>query len=224
MRNFSGAVLPKRRILAAEGRIFNVFAFIHEYASLGNIHTFHECTRRNGMVSFKRTRKRNMQHPGEKYFLYGIAGMFVLLLILVVTAFSGKGRLDNRLTETREMMAASIQSDLSKAISSYESIGRTTADLGDEILPEIEQHMYSANSMNRVLTETFGEEYSMLDAEQYDSFRTIMSEFEQLLTTGQSTESAQEHLTACMTSLKINLANRFTADGGLLPKTASTGR
>ena len=176
------------------------------------------------MVSFRRTKKRNYQHPGEKYFLYGIAGMFALLLILMISAFSGKGQLNHQLTETREMMAASIQNNMSKAISSYETIGRTTADLGDDILPEIQQHMYAAHSLNRILAESFGEEYSMLSEEEYETFQSIMSEFQQLMTTGQSTAPAEERLAACMQGLQISLANRFTADGGLLPKTASTGR
>lgn len=224
MRNFQSIIWPKKRIFPDEGRIINVFAFIHEYATHKNIHSWDERMRRNNMISFKRTKKRNYQHPGEKYFLYGIAGMFVLLLVLMLSAFSGKERLDDQLTETCEMMAASIQSDLSKAIDSYETIGRTSADLGTEILPEIERHMYAASSMNRVLTEIFGEEYSMIDDAQYESFQGILTEFEQLLTTGQSTESAQEHLTDCMKALQTSLSNRFTASGDLLPKTASTGR
>lgn len=35
------------------------------------------------MISFKRTKKRNFQHPGEKYMLYALAGVFVLMLTLV---------------------------------------------------------------------------------------------------------------------------------------------
>lgn len=176
------------------------------------------------MISFKRTKKRNYRYPGEKYMLYGIAGMFVLLLILMLSAFSGKNQLENQLTETREMMAATIQSNMSKAISSYESIGRTSADLGDDILPAIEQHMYTAHAMNRVLTESFGDTYSMIDEEQYETFEGILTEFDQLLTRGQSVDPAMERMDACMRTMQQSVANRFTADGMLLPKTASTAR
>ena len=62
------------------------------------------------MISFKRTKKRNLHHPGEKYMLLGVAAMFVLLMVMMISALSGKSHLEDRLVETREMMAASIQS------------------------------------------------------------------------------------------------------------------
>lgn len=173
------------------------------------------------MISFKRTKKRSYQNPGERYFLYGLAGIFVLLTVLMLSAFSGKGSLQTQLDEAREMMAASIQSDVQQALSSYESIGRKSADLQNDVLPALRRHMHSAYAMNRVLTETFGEEYSMIDDDLYENFENSMQQFDSLLSAGQSTDPAKEILTACMDGMKIALNNRFTDDGNLLPRTAS---
>ena len=82
--------------------------------------------------------------------------------------------------------------------------------------------MYAANEMNDILVETFGEDYSMIDQTQYESFESIINRYEQLLATGQSTAQTAEQLTECMEQFRIALSNRFTADGALLPKTAST--
>ena len=82
--------------------------------------------------------------------------------------------------------------------------------------------MYAANEVNEILAETFGEEYAMFDPEQYESFLAIMARFDQLMAAGQSPDPAKESLTACMDALEISIANRFTADGGLLPRTAMT--
>lgn len=179
------------------------------------------CLRRSEMITFKRTRKRSYQHPGEKYFFYSIAGVFALMLVMLVVAFSGRNRLNTQLCEAREMMAASIQTDMNQAFSSYDGINRKSADLQGDILPAMRQHMYAANSMNKVLSETFGKEYSMIDKELYDSFQAIMEEFDKQLSAGQSTESAKEQLVACMNGMVAELGNRFGADGLLLPKTAS---
>ena len=97
-----------------------------------------------------------------------------------------------------------------------------TQPLVSEALPAIRRHMYAANEMNDILVETFGEDYSMIDQAQYESFESIINRYEQLLATGQSTAQTAEQLTECMEQFRIALSNRFTADGALLPKTAST--
>ena len=154
----------------------------------------------------------------------GIAGAFVLLAILMLSAFSAKSSLQAQMNETREMMAASIQRDMNEVLGSYKTIDRKSADLTGDILPTMRQHMYAAYEMNRVLTQTFGDQYSMIDDEHYKTFQSIMDQYDQLLAAGQSTDPARENLTACMTNLEQVLANRFTADGGLLPRTVFTSK
>ncbi len=213
--------VQKRRSFGWIERIFTVIEGDFAHLQREKRHCMPQCLRRSEMITFKRTRKRSYQHPGEKYLFYGIAGVFTLMLVMLVVAFSGRSRMNEQLLETREMMASSIQSDMSRALDSYGGINRKSADLQGDILPTMRQHMYAANSMNKVLTETYGEEYSMIDKELYDSFQAIMEEFDKRLSAGQSTESAKEQLIACMNGMTAELGNRFGADGLLLPKTAS---
>ncbi len=173
------------------------------------------------MISFKRTKKRTYRSPKEKYLWLSAAGVFCLMLILTLVGFLGKNSLQMQLMETQDMLAASIQRDMSEALNSYESIDRKSANLSGDILPTMRRHMYAAYEMNKVLTETYGAEYSMLDEEQYDSFEAIMDRFDGLLAAGQSTAPARESLTACMESIRSAMTNRFTAEGTLLPRTAS---
>ena len=153
---------------------------------------------------------------------FGVAGMFVLLLVMMLSAASSRNHLDNRLNEAQEMMAASIQNDMNKVLRAHDTIDHKSADLSGDILPTMKQHMYAANEMNKALTETFGEEYSMIDPKQYEEFLSIMEQFDHLLAAGQSTAPAKESLVLCMDSMETALANRLTAEGNLLPKTAST--
>lgn len=173
------------------------------------------------MISFKRTKKRNFRSPRMKYLSLSAAGAFALLVILVLVGFSGRNNLRALLGETQDILASSIQSDLNDALDSYEGIDRKSANLADDILPTMRRHMYAAHEMNKILVETFGEEYSMLDAAQYESFEAIMKRFDQLIAAGQSTDPAKETLAACMNDLRSSIAGRFTAEGNLLPKTAS---
>ncbi len=169
------------------------------------------------MTSFKRSRTRSFEHQGEKYLLLALAGAFILLVSMMLFAASGRNRLQNQLNEGMEIIAASIQRDVSDALSSYRAIDRKSADLEGDILPTMEKHMHSAHSMNRVLVEIFGEEYSMIDETTYEQFETVMAEFDRLLAAGQSTSSAKELLVPCMNSFQNMLLNRFTEDGKLLP-------
>ena len=212
--------MPKRRNFGSFWRIVNVFARA-KGAHSESIHAPRQCIRRNSMVSFKRTKKRNFRSPVIKYLSLSAAGVFALLLILVLVGFSGRNSLRAQLSETQDILAAAIQSDLSDALDSYEGIDRKSANLADDILPTMRRHMYAAHEMNKILVETFGEEYSMLDTAQYESFEAIMKRFDQLIAAGQSTDPAKETLTACMNDLRSSMAGRFTAEGNLLPKTAS---
>ena len=124
-------------------------------------------------------------------------------------------------TDTMKRNGYIVVSDMSEALDSYAGIDRKSANLADDILPTMRRHMYTAYEMNKVLVETFGAEYSMLDTEQYESFEAIMKRFDQLLAAGQSTDPAKETLAVCMEDIKSSLAGRFTAEGNLLPKTAS---
>lgn len=177
--------------------------------------------RRNNMISFKRTKKRNYRNPREAYLISAVAAAFAVCIILMLVGFLGRNTLRAQLSETQDMLASSIQSDISKALNSYEGIGRKSANLSGDILPTMRRHMYAAYEMNRILVETCGEEYSMIDEAQYDSFESVMDQFDRLIAAGQSTDPAKESLTVCMDTLKASIANRFTAEGSLLPKTAS---
>ena len=174
------------------------------------------------MLSFRRTKRRNYMHPGEKYLFFGVAVMFALMMIIMLGAASGKNRLENQLGETREIMAAAIQRNMASTMRTYENINRKNVDLADDVLPAMRLHMYAANEMNEALTETYGDEYSMINPDQYDAFEAVMDEFDQLMAAGHSTEPAKEKLLVLMNSFQTTLANRFTADGSLLPQTAST--
>ena len=101
------------------------------------------------MISFKRTKRRNYHNPRNKYLLSSIAGVFTLLLILTIIGFAGRSSLQAQLNETQNILAASIQSDMSKALNSHEGINRKSADLPGEILPTMRRHMYAAYEMNR---------------------------------------------------------------------------
>lgn len=170
------------------------------------------------MISFRRSRTRSFEHQGEKYLLIALAGSFILLVVMLLFAFSGKSRLQAQMDESLEMMAASVQSDVYNALNSYRTIDHKSADVEGDILPTMKRHMYSAHSMNRVLTETFGEEYSLIDEESYNEFESVMREFDRVLSAGQSTKAAKELLVPCMNKFQNMLLNRFNEEGELLPK------
>ena len=171
------------------------------------------------MIGFRRPRMRTFEQHGEKYLLLALAGSFILLVVMLLFAFSGKSRLQKQLDTSLEMMAASVQSDVYNALTVYRTIDHKSADVEGDILPTMKRHMYSAYSMNRVLKETFGDEYSLIDDEAYNEFESVMREFDRVLSAGQSTKAAKESLVPCMNGFQNMILNRFTEEGELIPLT-----
>ncbi len=143
--------IPKRRSFGSFWRIVTVFACA-KGCTCGDL--LQMLLRRNSMLSFKRTKRRNYQNPREKYIAFSLAGAFALLLILTLVGFTGQSRLRARLAETQDILAAAIQSDLNDALDSYAGIDRKSANLSGDILPTMRRHMYSAYEMDRILVET----------------------------------------------------------------------
>lgn len=171
---------------------------------------------------FKRQRRRGYERVRLSYLEMGVIGGFVLILLAMLILNGFRVSAQNRLTQSREAMAASVQNDVNQAFGVYGSINRKNADLEGDILPKLRLYMYSAYSMDKVLTETYGEQYALLSKELYEQFLTAMDEYDRLLSIGQSTDSAKELLVAAMSNVETTLDGRFTEEGVVLPKGKQT--
>ncbi len=172
------------------------------------------------MITVKRKKRRSLENPTARYMLFG--GIALGLVVLAVCAFAlmRSFRLEAQLDDLGDYMAKSIRADMNQAVQAFDSIDRRSVDVAGEVLPNMKRYMYSAYSMNRLLVAARGESYSILDSATYNSFQTIVGEYERLLANGQSTTEVRTSLGDYMTAIGTMLAERFDSADLLLPQTA----
>ena len=172
------------------------------------------------MLIFKRKRTRNYHHPRERYVTYAVAGGCLLVVGILVFLLVGRMNSERTMRIAREEMAAAIQSNVNSAIRIYDSVDKQSSEIPN-LLPIMKQHLYTAETVNRVMVSAFGTQYSVYGSIEYAAFDDAASEIDRLVSAGQSTERASEGLYAYMTDMEKMLMARFGSDGVLLPRTAA---
>ena len=173
------------------------------------------------MILFKRRQKRSFLPAREQIRRYALLALAVLVLFFAVFGMCSRAAERARLARTRDLLAAAIQDDMNQVLSCYDTMSRksNTAIL-ENVLPAMQQHMYTASILNDVLVESFGEKYSVLSADLYQNFEAVVTEYAKRIAQGQSTADAAQSMSVCMTDLENTLRMRFGEDGLLMPRTA----
>ena len=178
------------------------------------------------MVTVKRKKRRNLTSPLGRYKT--LAALALALLLIGACAFGliGRFRYADRLDDLGDFMAKAIRTDLNQALQSYDTIQRRGDDAAPDALANMKRYMYAAYRMNLSLVAARGERYSIIDTATYNSFQTIVGEYERLLANGQSTASVRTSLGNYTRAIEDTLSSRFDSADLLLPQTASkkTGR
>ena len=178
------------------------------------------------MITVRRKRKRNLNNPSGRYRAWAAAVLVVALMGLCAFGLIGRFRYADRLDDLGDFMAKAIRTDLNQALQSYDTIQRRGDDSALDALTNMKRYMYAAYRLNLSLVDARGERYSIIDTATYNSFQTIVGEYERLLANGQSTASVKTSLGNYMSAIENTLSTRFDSADLLLPQTASkkTGR
>ena len=173
------------------------------------------------MVIFKRRHKRSYTFlPQKKRFCIALAA-FALVFAVALFGLISRSNALNRLEQTRDALAGAIQDNMNQVLNSFESMSRkSNSDIVEEVLPSMEQYMYTASTLNAVLTDSFGEKYSVLSHDLYADFEAVVQEYANQIAMGQSTSAAAENMTTCMNDIEQTLTDRFSEDGLINPRTA----
>jgi hypothetical protein len=172
------------------------------------------------MSTVKLKKPRNYNNPKKRYAMY--ASLICVALFLTSLAFSVMTKIqsDNAALRNREALAGGIQNNVNFALRAYDGFDRKSGELSS-ILSTIRQHLYAADSMNRILVSVYGDRYSVYDTAYFSEFEQILTRFNEQMSTGRSLDLVKEELIAYMTNVSSAVANRFGPENILLPRTAS---
>ncbi len=170
------------------------------------------------MVTVKRKKRRSLVNPRGRQIIVALSVLLALSVIAGAIALVALVRLDRRMDDLNGYIAKSIRTDINQAIQCYDTLERKGDDAAADALGNMKRYMYSAYGMNRLLTESRGERYALLDATAYNSIQTAVGEYERLLANGQATGTTRATLGDCIKSLRAMLAARFDESDNLLPQ------
>ncbi len=173
------------------------------------------------MKFFRLSRPRNRRHPSRRYPLYAAAGAFAALAIALLVVGILRGRDASMLSENRAQLSSRIQSDLNMVLRAYDEMSLPKADISGSVLPTMRMHLYAADALNDVMTDIYGEDYSVIDSDFYHQITQTIDEIDKSISLGLTTDSATDQLGAYMLQMEGVLASRYGSDGVLLPKTAA---
>ena len=172
------------------------------------------------MSTVKLKKPRNYYTPKKRYAMYATLICATLFCVSLAFSISLKIQSDNAALRNREALAGGIQNNVNSALRAYDGFDRKSGELS-AILSTIRQHLYAADSMNRILVSIYGERYSVYDAAYFSEFEQILSRFNDQMSTGKSLDSVKEELITYMTNISTAVAGRFGPENILLPRTAS---
>lgn len=173
------------------------------------------------MVFFRRRTKRSYAVSTKRVGTIIQLTVAALLIFAAVFGLAGRSSAHKQLQETRDALSASIQDNMNQVLNQYDSMARkNNTTIAEDVLPSMQQHMYAARTLNSLLTEAFGEKYSVLSSELYASFEEAVAAYEKQISMGQSTADAAEQMTRCMNGIETALNDRFGKEGLLAPVTA----
>ncbi len=172
------------------------------------------------MDVLQRKRRRDYRLRQVPPVVWVLLALAAALLFGAVTAQVSKGRLNDQITATREQLAVRIQNNLNQALTSFDEMGRKNIDGQRQLLPEVKRYLYTADLLNDMLRDGYGDNYSLMDENLYALMESAMAEYERLLTQGQSAAEVHESLSAYMEQISSVLNTRFGVNGMILPKTA----
>ena len=101
------------------------------------------------MVFLKRRSKRTYAIPAKRTKLYLQVAAIALLVLVALFGLIGRSNALRHLSRTREALAVSIQDNMNQVLNQYDSMARkNNTTIAEDILPGMQQHMYTAYTLN----------------------------------------------------------------------------
>ena len=160
------------------------------------------------------TQVRQQKHAKMYILLFG-GCIFVMLLVAVIASAIRSG--ESELETVRNSIAAQEKAELEAALEIFDTIGYPNADLAGDILPSLRLHFHTATAFDQLLTNTFGEEYALIDGDVLRYINLTLDELETAVSQGSSTDLGTENLGVYMLILRNDLPLRFDGEGTLMP-------
>lgn len=178
------------------------------------------------MNRVNRRRPRNRVHVSEylrqhmRPLIIGsvVAGLAIALIAVSISRSSLSAHIDY----SKESLTMTVESNIRQVIRNYDQMSVAGADIEGTIVPEMQLCLHTANTMNNLLIEVYGEGQAVLEKETFEQMQQSLNQLVHALERGQVIADAQAGMGAVIERVQFALAERYGSDDALMPRTAST--
>lgn len=142
--------------------------------------------------------------------------IIVLILLLCITG-SMRAHIQSEYANARDEIGELIYTELYMFCQSFDQVNVPGVDIQDGLIPDMKEYYLAAGTLNRALSQAFGERYTVLSQADTAALDAAFEAYDAAFRAGKSTDDAQTAMQGCVDMVRSILVERFN-DGALRPE------
>lgn len=151
----------------------------------------------------------------ETLIAAGIAVLIALIAILCIS-INMRAHIQDEYASVRNKIGESLYSNMYMMMQTFDMTSVPSADVQNAIIPQMEDYFVASTTLNDVLSNAYGQKYTVLTADHTTALKNAFSAYEKAFAEGSSTDLAYADMLNCMEMVRELLACRFS-EGVLKP-------
>ena len=134
-----------------------------------------------------------------------VAALLVMLCITVVM----RSNIQSQYTQARNETGEELYTQLYMLCQTYDQLSVPGQDIENVVIPLMEDYYLAAQTVNDVMSNAFGQRYSVLSQDQISAMDSAFDAIDAAFRGGKTTEEAQNAMQKCVDTIQILLESRF---------------
>lgn len=153
-------------------------------------------------------------NPKKAGVLIGCAAVILLLVTLCISVVM-RSNIQRDYTQARSEIGEELYMQLYMLCQTFDQVSVPGQDVENVVLPTMEDYALAAQTLNDVMTNAFGQRYTVLTQENLSSLEKAFEAYDAAFRGGKSTSDAQTAMQDCINTIRTLLQTRFN-DGLIL--------
>lgn len=146
--------------------------------------------------------------PKTAGVVIGCAAVIALLVMLCISVVM-RANIQSEYTQARNEISEELYTQLYMLCQTFDQVTVPGQDLENVVIPLMEDYYLAAQTLNDVMGNAFGSQYSVLTQENASALSSAFDAYESAFRGGRTTEEAQNAMQECMNMVRTLLESRF---------------
>lgn len=153
---------------------------------------------------------------GKKALAIAAAIAIVILIALLCISINMRSHIQDEYTTVKNQIGESLYSNMYMMMQTFDMASVPNADVQNVVIPQMKNYFIASTTLNDLLTNTFGQKYTVMSSEQISVIEKAFSAYEKAFESNSSTDLAYSDMQSCMEMVRDLLTSRFS-EGALKP-------